>query len=475
MELFPLFSQATGLGILAIFGLFAYVLTQHFSKGYANNKDSFLLARRELNTFQGSLSVSAAWLWAPGLFISAQIAYQKGLVGLFWFCFGNFLTLILFGLIIPKLRERLPKGFTFSGYLKKKFSTRVQKLFLGEMIVLAVCAFAINLVAGSRTVEVLTGIPYFVTTMLMVAIAMLYSFRNGLKATVVTEIIKILVVWTGVLVLIPWVISEAGGWAVVERGMGGITGQGFNIFGGEFAWGVFTGFGITAFLGHLGGPWGDNSFYQRAFSIQPKFIKPSFLYAAFIFGIIPVMMGLLGFVGAGSLMQIPDNLHGMTNAIVIATFLPGYAAMFFVFLVFSGLVAILDSQFSSIANMVGHDLAEGKTKNNIGYARKGMIVLAIAGLVIANIPGIQMLHIFLFFALLRALVWLPSMIVLLKPDWITEPGMFWGILLIAIVSIPMFTYGKLMGVGDLTFYGTLIAVFGSPILAICISKWRYQN
>ena len=437
MELFPLFSQATGLGILAFFGLFAYVLTQHFSKGYANNKDSFLLARRELNTFQGSLSVAAAWLWAPGLFISAQIAYQKGLVGLFWFCFGNFLTLMLFGLIIPKLRERLPKGFTFSGYLKKKFSTRVQKLFLGEMIVLAVCAFAINLVAGSRTVEVLTGIPYFVTTILMVAIAMLYSFRNGLKATVVTEIIKIIVVWTGVLVLIPWVIIEAGGWAVVERGMGGITGQGFNIFGGEFAWGVFTGFGITAFLGHLGGPWGDNSFYQRAFSIQPKFIKSSFLYAAFIFGIIPVMMGLLGFVGAGSTMQIPDNLHGMTNAIVIATFLP-----------------------------------EGKTKDHIGYARKGMIVLAIAGLVIANIPCIQMLHIFLFFALLRALVWLPSMIVLLKPDWITEQGMFWGILLIAIVSIPMFTYGKLMGVGDLTFYGTLIAVFGSPVLALAISRGK---
>jgi len=83
-----------------------------------------------------------------------------------------------------------------------------------------------------------------------------------------------------------------------------------------------------------------------------------------------------------------------------------------------------------------------------------------------------MLHIFLFFALLRALVWLPSMIVLLKPDWITEQGMFWGILLIAIVSIPMFTYGKLMGVGDLTFYGTLIAVFGSPVLALAISRGK---
>ena len=78
-SLFPLFSPGTGVGILVVYGLFAFAMTYWYSRGYNDSKTSFLVARRELNTFQGSLSVAAAWLWAPGLFISTQQAYVNGL------------------------------------------------------------------------------------------------------------------------------------------------------------------------------------------------------------------------------------------------------------------------------------------------------------------------------------------------------------------------------------------------------------
>ena len=58
-------------------------MTYWYSRGYNDTKTSYLVARRELNTVQGSMSVAATWLWAPGLFISAQQAYcVNGLVGL---------------------------------------------------------------------------------------------------------------------------------------------------------------------------------------------------------------------------------------------------------------------------------------------------------------------------------------------------------------------------------------------------------
>ena len=108
-SLFPLFSPGTGVGILVVYGLFALVMTYWYSRGYDDTKTSFLVARRELNTFQGSLSVAAAWLWAPGLFISAQQAYVNGLVGLFWFCLGNFLTLGAFAYFAKKISYSLGK------------------------------------------------------------------------------------------------------------------------------------------------------------------------------------------------------------------------------------------------------------------------------------------------------------------------------------------------------------------------------
>lgn len=475
-QLFPLFQPSTGFFVLLTYGLFAFAITYWFSRGYNTDKTSFLVARRELNTFQGSLSIAAAWLWAPGLFISTQQAYVNGLVGLFWFCLGNFLTLIVFAYFAKLLRNREPNGFTFSGYLRKKLSPRVQWLFVSEMMILAVCAFAINLIAGSSTVATLTGINYTLATFLMTGIAILYSFRSGLKATVITEIIKILVVWTGVLILVPWAISSAGGWEVVLAGLGGQSGQGVAIFGTPFAWGIFTGFGAAAFLGHMGGPWGDNSFYQRAFSIREKSIIPSYVLASFVFIVIPIMMGLLGFLAAGAGLEIPAAMVGTTNAIVIGTFLPAYASIIFAFMIFAGLIAILDSQFASVANMTGHDIfnqfKEGNSEATlINYARIGMILLAVAGLVVANIPGMTLMYLFLFFAILRAAVWLPSMIALLRPNWVTEAGMFWGILLAAIPGEALYIYGRLFDGGStITFIGTLVAIFGAPILTLALSK-----
>ena len=469
-----LFNESTGIAVLLVYGLFAYALTYWYSRGYDDTKESFLVARRELNTFQGSLSVAAAWLWAPGLFISAQQAYVNGLVGLFWFCLGNFLTLGAFAYFARKIRQWKPDGFTFSGYLKEKFSGRVQGLFLVEMMILATCAFAINLIAGSKTVETLTGLDAGLVSVIMVLVAILYSFRTGLKATVVTEMIKIIVVWLGAIILVPWVISSAGGWETVVAGLGGKSMQGADIFGTPFAWGVFTGFGAAAFLGHMGGPWGDNSFYQRAFSIKEKSIIPSFVLASFVFIVIPIMMGLLGFVAAGSGMEIKNV--GVTNALVIAQFLPAWASLFFMFMVFAGLVSILDSQFSSIANMTGHDIynkfKRGNWSNEIHWARYGMIGLAVLALIVANIPGMTLLYLFLFFAVLRASVWLPSMITFIKPDLITENGMFWGILIPATIGEILFVSGKL-GYTDTAFLGVLIAIFGSPLLSVGISK--YEN
>ncbi len=62
------------------------------------------------------------------------------------------------------------------------------------------------------------------------------------------------------------------------------------------------------------------------------------------------------------------------------------------------------------------------------------------------------------------------MIALLKPHWITEQGMFWGIAICASVGEILFVLGKL-GYTDTAFQGTLIAIFGSPILALLISQY----
>ena len=49
--------------------------------------------------------------------------------------------------------------------------------------------------------------------------------------------------------------------------------------------------------------------------------------------------------------------------------------------------------------------------------------------------------------------------------------MFWGILIPATIGEILFVSGKL-GYSDTAFLGVLIAIFGSPLLSVGISKYR---
>jgi Na+(H+)/acetate symporter ActP len=127
--------------------------------------------------------------------------------------------------------------------------------------------------------------------------------------------------------------------------------------------------------------------------------------------------------------------------------------------------------------MTGHDIynkykKKVDDKTVIKYARVGMVVLAIAGFLITQIPGITLLYIFLFFATLRAAVWLPSLIAIVKPKLLSEPGMFYGISTAVIIGVPMFVYGKLGKSLTYTLSGTVIAIFGSAVLVLAISRWK---
>lgn len=475
-SLFPLFTPSTGIMVLAVYAAAILGLTWYFASGYAASKEGFFVAKRELNGIQGAMSTGAAWMWAPGMFIAAQQAYVNGLVGLFWFCIGNFFALILFSWFAKRLRERKPDGFTISGYLKEKFSGRVQKLLLVELSVLAMCSFAINVLAGSKSVEVLTGMSYHWVSVILAVIALAYALRGGLKASVITEMFKLSVLVIGLFILVPWAVGAGGGWSVVDLGLGGKTGNGTAIFGTEFALGVFMGFGFMTALGHMGAPWGDNAFYQRAFAIRKDKVMPAFIGGAFIFILTPLLTGVLGFLAAGMGYDIPKDLLGYTNILTVGSLLPAWAAIMYLFMLFAGLVSVLDSQLSSMSNMWGHDIKnmlrqDAGEETSIAFGRFGMLFLILAGLAIANWPGMTLQTIFLFFGILRATVWLPIMFSLLKEDSINEHGMFWGILIAYVVGFTTYVYGQNWGGGpNVAVLGTCLAVFGSGALALAITK-----
>jgi urea-proton symporter len=236
---------------------------------------------------------------------------------------------------------------------------------------------------------------------------------------------------------------------------------------------VFLAFGLPATIGLMSGPFGDQSFWQRAFAIKRDEVKSAFLIAPWIFALVPIGMGLLGFLAAG--MGLATDNPSRINVQVVTTLLPQWAAILFACLVLAGLTSKLDTSLSSISALAGHDIA-GKTTDasSLWFSRSAMIILVLGGIAIANIPGIKLEYLFLIYGTLRAAALLPTIITLMgRRVW--EPAMFWGIWTSLAVGLPMFGYGVISRNMLLSIAGSLFTVLASGAVVLVASALRSEG
>lgn len=457
------FSMTQGMVLIIVYGLIAFGVSLLFAHRRNQTKSFFLLADRKLGLFEGAFSISATWIWAPALFISAREAYLRGITGLFWFLVPNIVCLIIFSRFARRIRKRIPNGITLSDYIATQYSKRVQKLYWIELVGLGVCSFAVQLLAGAGVISLLTGLPFFVVTLTLTLIALSYSLFSGLKSSVVTDYLQMGIMLVVSAVLVPWVLSRVGGVSSILDSLGGVSGEYANLFnakGMATAWS----FGVPVTIGLLAGPFGDQSFWQRAFAIREKAVAGAFVMGAFIFALVPLLLSLLGFAAVALQLEVNDPQY--VNIEIVEALLPTWALVAFIFMLLSGLASTLDSNLCSISSIVGHDLfKKAEDKDVVKVSRYAMLLMAAAALLIANIPGLKILYLFLFYGTLRASTLIPT-ILSLSRFRIAEAGVFWGILCALIVGVPMFTYGKLTGNVNVAVWGAILTVSFSGLVAI---------
>ncbi len=454
------FSQVEGLTILGLYGLLMILVSVYILKP-STTKDNYLVADRQVSFWRSGFSVAATWIWAPALFIATQKAYQQGMAGLFWFTVPNIACLVIFAYFAVKLRNMFPKGYTLSQFILKNYSKRVQNLYLIELGGLAICQFAVQLLAGGAVVSYLTGLDFFLVTLILTAIAFAYSYISGIRASILTDYWQMWLILIVVIIIVPWIVSAGGGWTTVTNGFGGISGEYRN----PLHPGVAYSFGIAVTIGLLAGPFGDQSFWQRTFSTKKGDIKKAFYTSAVVFGIVPILTGLIGFTAAGLGLQHEGNAQ-LINVITAKTLLPLWVLVPFTIMLLSGLVSTLDSSLCSISSLMGHDIAEKmESKNTMAYARIGMVFLAIFGLVIANIPDMKILYLFLFYGTLRASTLLPTILTIWKGK-LSEKGVFYGICIALFVGAPMMAYGNFGGGVHYKVWGAIFTCLSSGAIAL---------
>lgn len=474
-------SLETYQGWLLIAGYFAaMIVLVLFLRKREKTKEEFLVANRSMPWLLTAFSMAATWVWAPSMFVASEKAYTQGIAGVFWFVIPNVLTLVLFAFFANRMRKLRPEGWTFSDYIREKYSNRCHTLYLIESFGLQTMSFAVQLLAGATIFSKITGISFTATTVVMAVCPLIYTFTCGIRSSIITDFWKMLWIVVVLLAGLPIMLSNAGVETLIN-GLGGITGDFSSLFSGSGIM-VALSFGIPTTIGLLSGTFGDQMFWQRVFCVKADKVKQTMIAAAVIFAVVPISLSVFGFIASGAGLCIADTQ--LVNVGAVIAFCPKWFLYLFFVLILSGLISTVDSIICAVSSVAGHDVVtrlslnekwHERIQNNtllfilfaneVRTAQFAMIAVTVVAILIANIPGLTILYLFLLYGTLRSSVMLPTIFAIMGKR-MTEKGLFYGILTSMLVGLPIFAYGNLVGNTPLIVTSSLFTILASGLIAL---------
>lgn len=444
---------------------------------YTSTKEGFLLANREVGNLPAAVSLAASWIWVQALFISTGQAHLNGYVGLAFFTVANVLALIVFAPFAKRLNEKMPDGYTVSGYYRDRFSPRVQKATLFQYATHAIGGFAINVLVGAGLISLITGLPYFQVNLVLAAAAFAYTAWAGLKASIVTDWIMYGLVALCAAVVVPTSIDWAASfdWSAVNfNGLNGVT------FTNDPGLALLVSFGIPVSIILLTGPMTEQMYWARGLAVarNPKgnAMKVGLMAAAF-FGIIPIAMGFLGFAGATGGVAVEGGIQeagfGTLRAMIDANAAYAFLLIPYAVIALSGIMSTADSTLNSLGTLAGHDGAMGKDdKTALKRSRAMMAVVTVAVIGIVNIPAMDILWLWFFYGAIRVATWVPTMFALGRADHkVSERAMFWGMVCGFAVGPPQMIYGFISGNAIWQASGVVLALVVSSVILVALSSY----
>lgn len=350
-------TPGVGYLLIGLFGLMLILVTWFASRSprWTKTQAGFLVAGRDVPWWLAAPSIGASWIWAPALFVSVQKAYELGLPGAFWFTVPNIFALIVFAFLAPRLRDKIPGGYTLPDWIRHRFGEeRLHRIYLVPYIWYQVMAITVQIFVGGLLLNYITGIPLNILMFIMLAVGLAYTLISGLRASIITDFLQIAFILVGIFIIVPWVISVAG-LDSIARGLGGVA-RNRNIFD----LGVAFSFGVVTSIGLIAGSISDQQYWQRSFAIRRDHLVRAFVGGGILFGIVPIAMSVLGFIGADPAMGItPPEGTGLPliGVATVVKLLPALGAFLFVIVLLAGLESTLDSALCAASSLYAIDMA----------------------------------------------------------------------------------------------------------------------
>ena len=382
-------SQSTSLSLVIVISLIFAVLGVYHSKKF-QGINNYLTANRNVGLFSLTTSLVASALGAWVLFGPAAAATWGGIGSVIGYALGTAFPMIFLIYLGKKIRNEFSKGSSLIEFMRKKFGKSLFKLILLMTIFYMFVFLCAEVTAIAVLINYISGTELWITALIVLLTTLSYTLYGGLRASIFTDNIQMIVIGILILISISFIISFTGN----EFSFTFIKQKNPQLLSSSYIPSYTA--GLTFFIAVAATNLFHQGNWQRVYAAKNyQTLKKSLIISFFL--IVPIVF-FMGFVGMVSFSIDPSNRPDLGFFTLLLKEQTEFLSIIIVILGLALTISTVDTLVNAISSLF---IVDGKATFNLdkktNYLRLSkffIIFLSLIAFFVAS-KGFDILYLFL--------------------------------------------------------------------------------
>ena len=388
-------STATLIWLFSFTAIFA-IAGVWYARRAQDSLEDYVIARNSQSATATILTLLASSLGAWILFSPAEAATFGGIGAVIGYAVGSMSPRFVMMPLGQRMRELIPEGHTLSEFILTRYGKPMYGLCLTIILFYMFISLTAEITAMAKLVTLIAPIPLWVTAAIVLGATLIYTSYGGLKASIFTDKIQMLVILPLIGALI------AFGW----QAMGGITPT-INALQTEaphlLSLTEISGIksGLTFFVAILLTGLFHQGNWQRVYAAKDvPAMRRGFLLGGLLVAPFILIMGLFGLAFVA---MTPKGDASVALFSVIGSVIPTWFVIALIPLGLSLVMSSADTAISAVSSIIAvdlHRLNPAIPKATLAKLSKRLVVVLALPVFAVSSQGYSVLYLFLFADLL---------------------------------------------------------------------------
>ena len=382
-------SQYTSLTLVIFISLIFVFLGLYNSKKY-QGLNNYLTANRNIGLFSLTTSLTASALGAWILFGPASAATWGGIGAIIGYSLGTAFPMFFLIYLGRKIRKEFPKGSSLVEFMRKKFGKSLFKLILLMTIFYMFIFLCAEVTAVAVLINYISGTELWKTALIVLISTLIYTLHGGLRASIFTDNIQMVVILILLLISFIYVNSYTGS----EFSFEFIKDKNPHLLSSSYMPSYTA--GLTFFIAVAATNLFHQGNWQRVYAAKDfETLKTSLIISFFI--IIPIVF-YMGFTGLVAFSIDPTSRPDLGFFTLLLKEQTELLSLFIIVLGLALTISTVDTLVNAISSLIVVDGKStfnlSKKTNYLNFSKYVILFLSFISFIIAS-KGYDILYLFL--------------------------------------------------------------------------------